>query len=134
MKKEIMMYVEEGLKQFFVATEDGWMLMSGSRFYVVQETNEGRVQEPFAVLFDSESRQEFGEVGLMVMAERTGAPFNAPHYVKSSIVLETGEEIAKTAQLVIEAVLADHDNELSKLQADIEKRQQEIIEQLGPMQ
>ena len=129
---KITMYVEEGLKQFFVATEEGWTLMPGSRFYVSQETANGSTQEPFAVLFDAESSET--EVGLMVMAERTGAPFNAPYYVDRAEVLATGQAIADAADKVITAVLADHENDLLQLQADIEKRREEIIKLLGPMQ
>ena len=128
----VFMYVEEGLKQFYVAGADGWALMPGSRFYVCQETASGRIQEPFALLFDTSGQGE--DVGLLVMPERSGTPFAEPHYVNKKELMETGEGLAATAQTIIAAVLQDVGGDLQRLQEDIEERRQEIIEILGEME
>ena len=128
---EVFLYVEEGLKQFYVAGEGGWVLMPGSRFFVSQETADGLIQEPFALLFDTSVEGE--DVGLLVMPERSGTPFTAPHYVDKKELLETGRGLAETAQKIIAAVLDDVGGDLQQLQADIEERRQEMIEFLGPM-
>ena len=128
---EIFMYVEEGLKQFYVAAENGWVLMPGSRFYVCQETGDGSIKEPFALLFDTSI--EGDDVGLLVMPERSGTPFTTPHYVDKKELLETGAGLAETAQRVIAAVLDDVGGSLQRLQEDIEERRKEMIEFLGEM-
>lgn len=129
--KEVFMYVEEGLKQFYIAAADGWVLMPGSRFYVCQETEGGRLQEPFAMLFDTSG--DSAEVGLLVAPERSGTPFTEPHYVDKKELMETGSAIAETAQQVIAMVLDDVGGSLQLLQQDIESRRDEMIELLGPM-
>ena len=129
---ELYMYVEEGLKQFYVAGEDGWILMPGSRFFVSQATEGGRIQEPFALIFDTSG--DSGEIGLLVMPERSGTPFAPPHYVDRKAVLETGEDLKETALRIMAAVLDDSGNSLQRLQEDIEERRQEMIEFLGPME
>lgn len=128
---EIFMYVEEGLKQFYVAAADGWVLMPGSRFYVCQETENGRIQEPFAMLFADVGDEK--EIGLLVAPERSGTPFTEPHYVDKKDVMENGSAIAETAQNIISMVLDDAGGSLLQLQAEIESRRIEMIEQLGPM-
>lgn len=129
---EIFMYVEPGLKQFYVASESGWHTMPGSRFYVSQETAGGRLQEPFALLFETEKDAE--EVGLIVMPERSGTPFTMPYYVDRKGLMETGEGLAEVAEKVIGMVLDDVGGSLQRLQEDIEARRQEIVERLGPME
>ena len=127
----ITMYVEPGLKQFYVAAENGWQLMPGSRFYVAQETEDGRLQEPFALLFETSEGAD--DVGLIVMPERAGTPFSQPYYVDKKELLETGTGLAEVAETVIAAVLVDVGGSLQRLQEDIEEQRQEMIERLGPM-
>lgn len=127
----IFMYVEEGLRQFYVAAAEGWELMPGSRFFVCQETAEGRIQEPFALLFDTSRGGD--DVGLIVMPERSGTPFTEPYYVDKKELMETGEGLAAVAETVIGAVLDDVGGDLRRLQDDIEERRKEIIEFLGEM-
>ena len=129
--KEIFMYVEEGLKQFYIAAENGWTLIPGTRFYVCQETESGRIEEPFAMLFDTSGDSD--EVGLLVAPERSGTPFTEPVYVDRKEVMETGEAIAETAQRVIAAVLDDAGGSLLQVQKEIEQRRDEVITILGPM-
>ena len=129
--KEVFMYVEEGLKQFYIAAENGWALMPGSRFYVCQDIEGGRLQEPFAMLFDTSGDSE--QVGLLVAPERSGTPFTEPVYVDKKELMETGSAIAETAQRVISLVLDDVGGSLQQLQKDIESRRDEMIELLGPM-
>ena len=128
---EITMYVEPGLKQFYVAAENGWQLMPGSRFFVAQETPGGRLEEPFALLF--ETSEGSGEVGLIVMPERAGTPFSQPYYVDKKELLETGTGLAEVAETVIAAVLVDVGGSLQSLQENIEEQRREMIERLGPM-
>ena len=127
----ITMYVEPGLKQFYVAAKNGWQLMPGSRFYVAQETEDGRLQEPFALLFETSEGAD--DVGLIVMPERAGTPFSQPYYVDKKELLETGTGLAEVAETVIAAVLVDVGGSLQRLQEDIEEQRQEMIERLGPM-
>lgn len=128
---EITMYVEPGLKQFYVAAENGWQLMPGSRFFVAQETQEGRLQEPFALIF--ETTQASDDVGLIVMPERAGTPFSNPYYVDKKELMETGTGLAEVAETVIAAVLEDVGGSLQRLQENIEEQRREMFERLGPM-
>ena len=128
---KVSMYVEPGLKQFYVAAENGWQLMPGSRFFVAQETQEGRLQEPFALIFQMIEGSD--DVGLIVMPERAGTPFSNPYYVDRKELMETGTGLAEVAETVIEAVLEDVGGSLQRLQEDIEEQRQEMIERLGPM-
>ena len=128
---EITMYVEEGLKQFHVAAAEGWALMPGSRFFVCQETTEGLIKEPFALLFDTSRGGD--DVGLLVMPEKSGTPFTEPYYVDKNVLAETETGLAAVAETIIGAVLDDVGGDLRRLQQDIEERRQEIVEFLGPM-
>lgn len=126
-----MMYVEEGLKQFYVATEKGWNLMPGARFYVAQDTADGRKQEPFAAVFLT--ADDTSQVGLLFMPERTGAPFAEPVFYDRSEVLANDTGIAEAAERLMTAVLAEHGDDLLQLQAHIEQRHREIVAMIGPM-
>ena len=128
---DITMYVEEGLKQFYVAAAEGWALMPGSRFFVCQETAEGRIQEPFALIYDTSRGGD--DVGLIVMPEKSGTPFTEPYYVDRHVLAETETGLAAVAETIIAAVLDDVGGDLRRLQEDIEERRKEIIDYLGEM-
>ena len=128
---KVSMYVEPGLKQFYVAAENGWQLMPGSRFFVAQETPGGRLEEPFALIF--ETTKISNDVGLIVMPERSGTPFTNPYYVDRKELMQSGTALAAVAETVMKEVLEDVGGSLQRLQENIEEQRLEMIERLGPM-